>query len=311
MNLRRFTIFLCIFLLPFQVARAQGVDTAPSDSTTGELVQQDVKLSLAQKEWAPTPIDLLRGGIFFKGNVAGKEVWVLLDNGAEQTFIDVNLARSLGLKTNDSHGRVRTANGTSIQSVVQNVPFSIPRQLTFQAHMAGVDLSRFSAEIGRPVGVILGREYFNKLAFYVDTENMKIYIRNSGSINPKIGKDVAEISLNDNNSISMNINGKPATVYVDLGNNGALSISQEDWGDYIPVNSNSRSSVAVDASGEKFLTKEVNSVNVEIGTVKGSMPARVSKRKFSGVNGFLGSAFFTRFNSLFDYSAKRIVLIPH
>lgn len=191
-----------------QSAAAQSPLPLLDGNIQGLSVQQQVKVSFVKNGFHPSPIDFWRGGIFFKVVVGGKTVWALLDNGADQTFIDTGLAKELGLRSSASHGTVRTSSGTMEQKVIHDVSIVVPQQLSFQGHMAGIDLSALSRTIGRKVEFVLGQEYLSNFAYFIDMTNMRLYFRSSGALTPT--KATVEIHLLNGNIIDVSINGIPS-----------------------------------------------------------------------------------------------------
>lgn len=293
---------------PFAVY-AQDVPRSLADPVVEQGGQQQVKVTFVKEGWRPTPIELWQGGIFFEALASGKPIWVLLDNGAEQSIIDTGLAKELGLQIRPSAGRMQTLSGAVSLQIVRDVDFEIPQQVKLRAHMNGAELSGISKQINRNIGIILGNEYLRNMAYYVDTKNMQIYFRNSGSITPK--KNAVSIPIFDGNIIETAINGKPARLKLDLGYNGVAKLSPSAWSRLIPSDAATERSAAVDGGGRTSDIVIAKSMNLRVGSIDAVVPISGQQTEIAGSDGLIGVGFFRNFNTVFDTPASKLLLIPH
>lgn len=304
-----FALVATMALGSFAVHAQDVLPRTLADPVVEQGEQQQVTVNFVQKGWRPTSIELWQGGIFFEALANGKSIWVLLDNGAEHSVIDTGLAKELGLQISPSAGRMRTLSGTVSLQFVRDVDFEIPHQISFHAHMNGAELSGISKKIDRKIGVILGNEYLRNIAYYIDTNNMKIYFRNSGSIKPK--KDAIIVPIIDGNIIEVSINGKPARLKLDLGFNGVAKLFPSAWSRLIPSDAATERSATVDGGGHMSYLVIAKSMNLRVGPIDAVVPISGQQTTIAGSDGLLGVGFFRNFNTIVDAPAKKLLLIPH
>lgn len=236
--MRILAILLALSLAcPVASVSAQDVPTASSSAPPPVAPGQSglrAVVTYALKARKPLAIELVRGIAFFKVQIAGRKVWMMLDNGADHSLIDASLIEPLDIKTRDApSGRpIRTPTGTLPYRVALDVPLVIPGQLQGKIPMAAVDLKDFSRLLGHPVDAVLGADLLNASIVGLDVGRQRLEILPATA---KITMPVQPITLAKGKpQFEMMVGGKPVQVTIDLGFSGELSLSPEAWARVAP-----------------------------------------------------------------------------
>jgi hypothetical protein len=269
---------------------------------------RQIRLSLPEKDWSPTPIELVRGGVFFQANVNGRTVWAVLDNGADRTAIDRGLVRELGLVDRPGSNDASTPMGPLKSTLVDGVSVEVPRQIAFRDTLVGLDLSSLSDKIGRRIGLVLGNEILANLAYYIDTKNMKLYLRQSGKIIPN--KAVTRTPIVQGRLVDVRINGSPYRLEIDLGFNGTVSLSDRAWRRVVAPNNLAGSSRTFDAGGRENATMLSQPVRFDMAGITAMVPVSTQYADRFGADRFVGMGLFRHFNTLIDGPQGSLLLIP-
>lgn len=300
---------------PVLVLAACAISGATSAAQTGPTQvspnanSQTIIVNLPERSWKPTSIELVYGGIFFQVEVNGRLIWAMLDNGLDRSTIDSGFARQLGLRADIDPGSLSTLNQVLLTSLVHGAMVNVANQLNFQADLVGTDLKPLSALIGRPIGFVLGNEYLSNLAYFIDTQNWRLYLRRSGKIRPNTVS--TRVPLVQGKLIDATLNGKPVRLKLDLGFNGTVKLSRDAWLRSVPANSPTRHSSSFDASGRKSATTLALSADFRLGEIRATMPVSTDQGNMLGTDGFIGMGFFRYFNTLVDTPRGEMMLIPH
>ncbi len=112
--------------------------------------------------------EMFRGNrIFLKGAVNGHPVDIMLDSAAERTVIDRALAQELGLK---STGTMQEPAATTMETfdVYSGVDVSVGGLALHKLSIWGGDLKFTAAQLGHPLGLVLGAEAFKAALVDID-----------------------------------------------------------------------------------------------------------------------------------------------
>lgn len=177
------------------------------------------------------PFTLYRGNrIVAPGTVNGHKVEFLLDSGASVTVLDKAFARSIGIPVGQSI-EATGSGGKQAAEIISGVTFTIGGLTLSNATVAVIDFSDLSAELGRPMDVVLGRELFDNAALDIDWQAGTLNVHSPDRLKPAAA--AREVKLGRRgpfNSIDIAIDGeKPVTALFDLGNGGALSLPERYW----------------------------------------------------------------------------------
>lgn len=133
---------------------------------------------------APVPFELVRGALFFKAVVKGRDAWATLDNGASESLLDRAFALNAGLALGEPNGELSTPTAKISKRSVTDVPILIPGAIEFTAPLSAVDLAPFSSALGRKIEFVLGREYLSKLELLVASGAGEFMLGPTGSLVP-------------------------------------------------------------------------------------------------------------------------------
>ncbi len=178
---------------------------------------------------AVIPFELYRDNrIVLSGRINGTETDMILDSGAGVTTLDRAFARKIGL----TGGRKITARGTGGSQdaeLFQDVTIEAGNLKFSGTTVVAIDLSQVAKAIGRPMPVVLGRELFVHSVIGLDFDRGELTLSPSQNVTAPAG--AAEIKLKREGTLHfmpVSIAGlPPVDAAFDLGNGGALSISQE------------------------------------------------------------------------------------
>jgi len=302
-------------------ALACVVPPAQAFSHASEFQEHDVTKSaevaqIFQLEFQRGPkVELVRGDVsqsvmFFRANVNGEEVWVLLDNGASNSVLDITLAKKLGLRLVKQSGSIATPTASLATSRAEGVEFDLPTQFRFTAPMFAVDLLPISKRIDRPIGMVLGNDILKHLAYVVDPQYKSLLFMKSGEFNLNPSKHKVERIAFKNAIVEAAINGKPARLMIDLGSNHALTVFEHSWSKFFSSDSSELERTrSVDASGiinSRFVKAgtrlELGSFFSQVRTTKTPYPA-------TDFDGHIGFPFFIDKFIVVDESAGVLTVV--
>lgn len=208
---------------------------APSPAAPTPEIQVQVRFAPLNAH-KPSPYELVHGHVVFKATVAGRDVWALLDTGAERSLIDTALAADAGLRIDAAQGSLRTSTGASIpKRRVSDVQIKIADQLDIQSPaVAGLDMAAMSEAMGRKVSFVLGADHLSQLAVKLDPTKRTLDLYPSGALRAPAG--FPSVPLKGGYSVEVLVDGKPVLVELDLGASGALTLEPEAWARVGPAN---------------------------------------------------------------------------
>jgi hypothetical protein len=189
--------------------------------------------SLGTSGWyAEVPFDLVHGTVLLQATVNGRgPYWVMLDTGADPSLVDMKIAKEVKLKL-ARKGEQGSGGGTTVNLAYRTV---LPRvqigDLT-ATHVAalGMDLSKISAALGRPVALILGYSLMQNRILQIDYPKRKVrFLRVAPSCpEPLLHKpQCTELQFQYKDDIlasGVTVNGKPAIANIDTGSNSTFQI---------------------------------------------------------------------------------------
>ena len=178
---------------------------------------------------AVVPFELYRGNrIVLSGRINGTETPMVLDSGAGITTLDKAFAQKLGL----TGGQKITAQGVGGEQeaeLFRNVTIEVGNLRFSDATIAAIDLSQVAKAIGRPMPVVLGRELFVNSVVALDFDRGELSLSPSKGFVAPAG--ATELKLKRDGTLHylpISIGGlSPVNAAFDLGNGGAISLSQE------------------------------------------------------------------------------------
>lgn len=162
--------------------------------------------------------------LFIPVTIQGVETEALLDSGAEMTLLDTGFASHAGLVAFGEEEARGTGEGTERVQFAQGVTILAAGETLADRMVAVMDLGDISARlIGSPLTAILGREFFDAGAIYLDIEEGILEAAPSGR-----APQGDMVQLSDAHGIKQMpvlINGQPVLADFDLGNGGDILLS--------------------------------------------------------------------------------------
>lgn len=297
-------LYLPIFLIAVCPQRALAQDQPRTSDTSIYHVGVTLLDRAAHK---PTPFELGQGIVVFRAQVAGKEVWAMLDNLASQTTVDIDFARSADVTIFEPIDTIKTPNGSLESRRTAPVEILVPGQLVARGPVSVADLKPFGKIVGRPIVLILGKEYFDNLSFLIKPTGT-FEIGYSGALNIPAGAPAIPL-LDGRYRVTANINGVDVMLAVDLGSNGAVKLTTKTWPSVAARGRNFRTVDVAGADGKPVREPLVAIPNVQIGPIKlGEVDVQAGST--NGNEGLLGMAILSRFTIAIDGKAAKLWLIP-
>ena len=221
-----------------------------------------------QVQRAPVRYETVKDRVVFRARLAGRDVWALLDNGADRTLIDLGTARAAGLELATGTGRVFGAGGGSLTSQwVADVPVAIAGQFEARMPMLGLDMSAASKILGYKIELVLGADALMHLALMVDPFERTFHLTPSGQM--AIDPGSAAIAMRGKRAlIEVRIGDRPATVSIDLGSNGGLALTQAAWERMGATGRHLGIAKAMGATGEPYEVEVIEVEEIGIGALR-------------------------------------------
>lgn len=291
---------------------ANAVPEVPDAARAGATASFQVKATFfprAQRK--PVLYEVVKGLIVFKASIAGRDVWVLLDNGSERSLIDIPLARASLLAFHKRVGNVLGPTGKlPIQGIVANVPFIIPGQVDMRAPLTVVDLAPLSKIAGQKIEAVIGADFFGFMALAVNAGNGTIQLGPSGSGKPT-GKMPMVSLQNGKAQVEMLVAGKPVLLTIDLGSGGGLALMPEAWARIGLQDAKLQSRPATHPE-RLSATEEFTIVpEVRIGPlILSNVPVGLQPLQSGAVDGSIGMRFLGGTNFALDIKAAEFWIAP-
>ncbi len=252
-------------------------------------------------------VDLSKGVVFFKALVSDREVWVLLDNGAANTIIDVEIAAELGIAIDDSAGDIRTSTRRLDTKIVRQVEVQIPGQMQFTADLYATDFSSVSSQINRPIGLVLGNDILSKMTYVIDAQFSRVLFVRSDAISLS-GGNLQHLPF-ENGIVEAEVGGNTARLKIDLGSNHPLTIFEHSWERLIPESDDSQQTVTSDASGLVRTEQVYLGTALTVGRFTSEVRSTRSVYPDTEVDGHIGFPYFRDKLLVVDESAGKITLV--
>jgi len=167
--------------------------------------------------------------ILIPAEVNGKKVFALLDSGASSTVLDSSFASDIGLCSKGHH--IGGADGGPVAyGNVKGVDLQLGK-LRWRGQAVAIDLTAVSAQVGRPLPIILGGALFSDTIVDIDFAGRRIAFRDPKTfVTPPTAIATRLIKAADLRAISISVEDHPAKLLFDIGNAGTLNLSPRFWG---------------------------------------------------------------------------------
>lgn len=283
--------------------------TPPSAGPTSD--EEEVKVHFFGKEQrAPLPYELANGVMVFKASIAGRDVWVMLDNRAERSVIDTALARSQGLAIAPPSGKFTTPTGELPMQRVSDVPIVIPGQLEVRAPLAAVDLAPFSTMLGRKVEAIFGGDYLGHFQVIANSGRQTLQFLPTGMAQPPASFPLVTLK-SARPQIEVRIGTETLLLTLDMGMNGDMGLTPSAWMRVKPKDAvfTSRGVAALD--GKLHMADHSRLPEIAIGPVSvKDVEVGVQPWPVQDGDGILGMGTLRRFDFVLDIKAGKLWLVP-
>lgn len=298
---------LLIAALALQSAAATIPSPAASNHSVTESAQTEraTVRSVPKEQRAPLIYEVSDNRIFFRANVAGEDVWAMLDTGASQTLIDIEFARAAGLSFGSEEKAVRTSRVDLPTWRVFDVPILIPGQ--FEAdhpRLAAVDMTAASQGTGRKIEFVLGEDFLRVLVVLVDPSKRTLQFAPSGSFKAP-SRAIMVMLENGSVQTEIAIGGEKALVTIDTGFNGALSLSPFAWARIVPKDVAIGSGMRRGAGGRTYATKTARLPEIRIGALR-ITDVLVDESPAPSGDGLLGMGILGRFRLALDIGMNKL-----
>jgi predicted aspartyl protease len=181
-------------------------------------------------ERSPTiPFELFRGNrIALSGRINGVETPMILDSGAGVTTLDKAFAARIGL-TGGQKIEAQGVGGMQEAELFQNVTIEAGNLKFSGATVVAIDLTQVAKAIGRPMPVVLGRELFVNSVIGMDFDRGEMTLSSPQGFTPPAGAHEVKLTRDGTlHYLPISVDGlPPVEAAFDLGNGGAVSLSQE------------------------------------------------------------------------------------
>ncbi|MCW3847729.1 pepsin/retropepsin-like aspartic protease family protein [Sphingomonas sp. LB-2] len=259
---------------------------------------------------APVPYQTVKGRVVFRAKIGGREVWALLDNGADRTLIDLNAAQSAGYRIDTAKGLVFGAGGGSLVSQwVAEVPVSIAGQFEAKMPMLALDMTAAQKILGYKIELVVGGDTLLHMALRIDPFARTFHLTPTGRMDG-VAPDQAIALRGKRALVEIQIGGKPATVGLDLGSNGGLTLTPAAWARLGAIGRRMGTGRATGATGQSYDVEMVEIAEMGIGSHSVADVSTVldAARPGSG-DGILGMEVLGRFVIVLDLGAGKLWLI--
>jgi hypothetical protein len=264
-----------------------------------------------QEKFALAPFEIAGGVMIFRVQIAGRDAWMMLDNGSGRSAIDTGFAATAGMKVEDTNYFVTTlANEKIPMRRVADVAITVPGLVQLQGPMPAIDLSGLTATTGRKIDGILGADYLGQLALAIDFDMKRFALVPSGVFKPLPALQEFPLTSGAKPQVEVTVNGQKLSLTVDLGMDATLALTPEAWKRVAPPDTPvvDREALAIDGT-----------VRPQSGVLPGAAIGAFAVDKPEVLimpfrpdfgDGQVGLGFFRHFPTIIDLKTHRLWLKP-
>lgn len=183
------------------------------------------------------PFVLTGGFLMLQVKVNGTSVWAIMDNGAASTAIDASFVEQNGIAVRQTLKPFLTNTGPVSRTLTEAIEIDLPGVLKATSSVSAIDLKSVSQLVGKPVILVLGREYFAQTAVIISFKQRMLDIGPASSVRLSGGgatPSVPQVTLEgDAPLVSLKVNDTPVRLQLDLGFSGDVSLAGGKWDDAI------------------------------------------------------------------------------
>jgi hypothetical protein len=259
---------------------------------------------------ARLPMRLQAGKLFTPASINGAAVDALLDPGSKWTSIDAGLAAAVGVRSERRfvgeliQGRIEGgwAKGAAIR--LGEAGFTPGR-------MVVVDYGPLSRQLGRPVQLVLGRDFFERFVWDLDFERGTLVLSpRDGYLAPADARRVDLQASRGRMTMPVTIeNEPPLWAAVDLGNDLPLILSPGPRSKRL-LQGKPVSTALIGGAGSGVVAQIATAARVGLaGVTLAQVPFEVAPRSI-GFEANLGLPVLRRFRLSLDFGGRRMWLAP-
>jgi predicted aspartyl protease len=269
------------------------------------------------------PFDFIHRSIVVQATVNGHgPFWMLLDTGADPSIVELETAKSIGLKIS-ANGQQGSGGGTGDNLAYET---SLPEvQLggltASNVDALAMDLSKLSSALGRPISGVLGYSLLKMRIVQIDYPNCKLRFYTSAPSCAGAARTHSSrcttLSFrykDDMLASGVTVEGKPVTTNVDTGSNSNFQLTPTAV-DKLGLSEDVARAHATSSVGFNGNLKNLEGKvrNVTVGTISVNDPTVVFFGKGMGMDKEpwdlrIGNAFLQNFVVTLDYPHGRITL---
>jgi predicted aspartyl protease len=272
------------------------------------------------------PIDLWGNHVFLKTCVDGHELDFILDTGAGNTSLDLNVAKQLGVKLGATFSVGGAGPARVAAARVDDASVEVEGSSITQPVVSAIDLARLPRLEGHPIDGILGYDFISRYVVAIDyaRRELRIYDRPAFQYDgPGVSVPItlinrfphidADVKLADGATIR-------GRMVIDVGSNGSLSLTKA----FVEKNRlRQRVGPTIRRTGGGGVggatTSDLGRVaSLTIGGVELARPlvnlfgdSAGSMSVSSSWEGNIGGAILRRFTLFLDYQGKRMIFEPN
>ena len=278
-----------------------------------------IEPSIAPTEFsAEFPFEFVDGLIVLKVEIRGQLYDFVLESGA-LTLVSKEVAQELGLKAEFSRRFDGSQKGKTKIDFLTLDKLNIAG-VDFQETNIGImDFSPINETSCFNFDGFIGPSLMQNAVWEIDYQNQVIKMtRNADAMD--IPSNAEKIAFEVNNLMqprtTVNINGQPETVKIDLGSSGGINIKVtqntydqlKDSSDKTVIEGFGRYSRAISGYGDPLSTKFARSNQVSIGNLINNDEIVLFKTNGSST---IGNQFFKNYRVILNWFEKEMILIPN
>lgn len=296
------------------LAAAQQQDAVPPQPSVADVRPRSAFTAgpVPAAERAPAPYDAPSGNILFRMNIAGRDVWGVLDSGAESSMVDLALARQAGLSVTATPQTLLATGGSLPVWRAENVAMTVPGQIQVtHSVVPAVDLSALSKAHQRDVGFIAGQDWLKAMVLIVDPVQRVFLLGPSGGAPNIPGAQVLALETDLPPRIGVSIAGRQTRVTIDTGYNGQMTLTSRAWTTIVSADARVGSVTSVGIDGNRREERATVLPEVALGNLKVSdVQVKESERWDDWGDGSIGLGYLSHARFILDLGQKTITLSP-
>ena len=295
---------LCLLALPSQAtAQMQVARAKPQRDSYSITFKFDKKV-----DRTPVSFELIHNVLVFRADLNGEPVWAILDNAMDSSLIDRKFASDHKIMIGAPLSPLVTPTGSVERRRADDVRVKISGQVEFTAPFSVVDLEFLKLATGRPIAMVLGKEYFANLVFVILPSKKTFEVAPSGSM--RLPPAIPFAALEDARpTLEIDVDGRKLKVLVDLGANSQLILNPEAWKGLKLDKAPQTRSWAANLNGKRSLALSAKVPSVTAGPFLMENVAASLQPAFPGVDGVLGLGFLSNFNFAIDVKARKLWML--